>query len=92
MDFVWRNKGALTVATVLETFLADPESFPQCLLARCLPQREHDRQPCASMSSGRSALRERIRIWLRLATDRLGAAQNERIRAVVKAYQLGLWI
>ena len=30
--------------------------------------------------------------WLRLATDRLGEAQNERIWAVVKAYQLGLWI
>jgi hypothetical protein len=27
MDFVWRNKGALTVATVLGTFLADPEAF-----------------------------------------------------------------
>ena len=30
--------------------------------------------------------------WLRLATDRLGEARNERIWAVVKAYQLGLWI
>ncbi len=30
--------------------------------------------------------------WLRLATDRLREAQNERIWAVVKAYQLGLWI
>jgi hypothetical protein len=46
----------------------------------------------ASVSSGRSALRERIRIWLRLATDRLGEAQNERIRAVVKANKFGLWI
>jgi hypothetical protein len=27
MDFVWRNKGALAVATVLGTFLADPEAF-----------------------------------------------------------------
>ena len=44
---VWRNQGALTVTTVLETFLTDPHAFPQCLLARCLPQREHDRQPCA---------------------------------------------
>ena len=47
LTFIWRNKGALTVTTVLETFLADPEAFPQCLLPRCLPQREHDRQPCA---------------------------------------------
>ena len=47
LTFVWRNMGALTVTTVLETFLADPHAFPQCLLARCLPQREHDRQPCA---------------------------------------------
>ena len=46
----------------------------------------------APVSSDRSALRERIRTWLRLATDRLGEAQQERIRAVVKAYQLGLWI
>jgi hypothetical protein len=30
--------------------------------------------------------------WLRLATDRLGEAQNERIRAVVKAYESGLSI
>ena len=37
LDFVSRNKGALTVTTVLEMFLADPEAFPQCLLARCLP-------------------------------------------------------
>jgi hypothetical protein len=27
MDFVWRHKGALAVATVLGTFLADPEAF-----------------------------------------------------------------
>jgi hypothetical protein len=27
LDFVWRNKGALAVATVLGTFLADPEAF-----------------------------------------------------------------
>jgi hypothetical protein len=27
MDFVWRHKGALAVATVLATFLADPEAF-----------------------------------------------------------------
>jgi hypothetical protein len=27
MSFVWRNKGALAVATVLGTFLADPEAF-----------------------------------------------------------------
>ena len=27
MDFVWRNKGALAVATALGTFLADPEAF-----------------------------------------------------------------
>ena len=47
LTFVWRNKGALTVTTVLETFLADPEAFLQCLLARCLPQREHDRQRSA---------------------------------------------
>jgi hypothetical protein len=47
LNFVWRNKSALTITTVLETFLADPEAFPQCLLARCLPQREPDRQPCA---------------------------------------------
>jgi hypothetical protein len=33
LDFTWRPKGALAVATVLETFLADPEAFPQCLLA-----------------------------------------------------------
>jgi hypothetical protein len=45
LTFVWRNKGALTVMTVLETFLADPHAFPQCLLARCL-QREHDRHAC----------------------------------------------
>jgi hypothetical protein len=31
LTFVWRNKGALTV-TMLETFLADPEAFPQRLL------------------------------------------------------------
>ena len=27
MDFVWRHKGALAVATVLGTFLADPEAY-----------------------------------------------------------------
>ena len=27
MDFIWRNKGALAVATVLGTFLAEPEAF-----------------------------------------------------------------
>jgi hypothetical protein len=27
MDFIWRNKGALTVATLLGTFLADPEAY-----------------------------------------------------------------
>ena len=27
MDFIWRNKGALAVATALGTFLADPEAF-----------------------------------------------------------------
>ena len=27
MDFVWRHKGALAVAAVLGTFLADPEAF-----------------------------------------------------------------
>ena len=27
LDFVWRHKGALAVATVLGTFLADPEAF-----------------------------------------------------------------
>jgi hypothetical protein len=27
MDFIWRHKGALTVTTVLGTFLADPEAF-----------------------------------------------------------------
>jgi hypothetical protein len=27
MDFIWRNKGALAVATVLGTFLADPEAI-----------------------------------------------------------------
>jgi hypothetical protein len=47
LDFTWRHKGALTVRTVVETFLADPHAFPECLLARCLPQREPDRQPCA---------------------------------------------
>jgi hypothetical protein len=46
LTFVWRNKGALAFTTVLETFRADPEAFPQYLLARC-PQRERDRQPCA---------------------------------------------
>jgi hypothetical protein len=30
--------------------------------------------------------------WLRLATDWRGEAQNERIWAVVKACQSGLWI
>ena len=47
MDFVWRNNDNLTVTTVPETFLADPEAFAQCLLARYLPQRERDRQRCA---------------------------------------------
>ena len=42
--------------------------------------------------AGRSALRERIRIWLRLATDRLGEAQQEQIWAVVRAYESGLSI
>jgi hypothetical protein len=27
MAFIWRNKGALTVATLLGTFLADPEAY-----------------------------------------------------------------
>ena len=27
MDFIWKNKGALTVATVLGSFLADPEAY-----------------------------------------------------------------
>ena len=27
MDFVWRHKGALSVAAALGTFLADPEAF-----------------------------------------------------------------
>lgn len=27
MDFIWRNKGSLAVATVLATFLADPQSY-----------------------------------------------------------------
>ena len=27
MDFIWRNKGALTVATLLGTFLADPQAY-----------------------------------------------------------------
>jgi hypothetical protein len=31
LTFVWRNKGAQTVTTVLEKFLADPHAFPQCL-------------------------------------------------------------
>jgi hypothetical protein len=35
---------------------------------------------------------QRLVSWLRLATDRLGEAQNERIWAVVKAYRLRLWI
>jgi hypothetical protein len=26
-EFIWRNKGALTVATVLGSFLADPEAY-----------------------------------------------------------------
>jgi hypothetical protein len=47
LTFVWRNKGALMVTMVLETMLADPEPFPKCFLARCLPQREHARQPYA---------------------------------------------
>ena len=53
LTFVWRKKGAVTVTTVLETFLADPHAFPQYLLARCLPQREHDRQHCARRCVGR---------------------------------------
>jgi hypothetical protein len=40
------EQGPLTVTVVLETFLANPHAFPQCLLARCLPQLEHDQQPC----------------------------------------------
>lgn len=27
MDFIWKNKGALTVAAVLATFLKDPEAY-----------------------------------------------------------------
>lgn len=27
MDFIWKNKGALTVATVLGSFLADPQAY-----------------------------------------------------------------
>lgn len=27
MDFIWKNKGALTVATILATFLADPQAY-----------------------------------------------------------------
>ena len=27
MDFVWRHKGALTISTILATFLAEPEVF-----------------------------------------------------------------
>jgi hypothetical protein len=30
--------------------------------------------------------------WLRPSTDRLGEVRNARIWAVVKAFQLGLWI
>ena len=33
LTFVWRNKGALTVATMLETFLADPEPGDRSLIA-----------------------------------------------------------
>jgi hypothetical protein len=55
LNFVWRNKGALMVTMVLETMLADPEVFPKCLLARCLPPREHARQPCSRRCVGRRA-------------------------------------
>jgi hypothetical protein len=58
LTFVWRNKGALTVTTVLGTFLADPHAFPQRLLARYLLQRGHDRQPCARRTSDRYAQQE----------------------------------
>jgi hypothetical protein len=27
MDFIWRNKGALTIAAALTAFLADPKPF-----------------------------------------------------------------
>jgi hypothetical protein len=42
----------------------------------------------------RKPIRRQLQLvnWLRLATDRLGGSQNERIRVVAKAYQLGLWI
>jgi hypothetical protein len=61
LNFVSRNKGALTVTTVLETFLCDPHAFPQCLLTRCLPQREHDRQPCARRCVDDAEARNTIR-------------------------------
>jgi hypothetical protein len=47
LNFVGRKNGALALTTVLGTFLSDAGAFPQCLLARCLPQREHDRQRSA---------------------------------------------
>ena len=71
LTFVWRNMGALTVTTVLETFLADPEAFLQCLLARCLPQRVHDRQPCA-----RRCRRTEARKW---KERRLAEPHNSRV-------------
>jgi len=61
LTFVWRNKGALTVTTVLEKLLADPHAFQQCLLARCLPQREHDRQPCARRCRWTDARKRKVR-------------------------------
>jgi hypothetical protein len=60
-DLRLANKGALTVTTVLETSLADPHAFPQCLLARCLPQREHDRQPCARRCRWTDARKRKVR-------------------------------
>ena len=61
LTFVCRNQGALTVMAGLESFLADPEAFPQCLLARCLPQREHDRQPCARRCRWTDARKRKVR-------------------------------
>ena len=75
--FVWRNKGALTVTTVLETFLADPHAFPQCLLARCLPQREHDRQPCARRCRWTDARKRKVR--------KLAGPRNSRGKPLVRA-------
>jgi hypothetical protein len=60
LDFVSRNKGALTVTTVLEMFLADPEAFPHYLLARCL-QREHDRHACARLCRWTDARKRKVR-------------------------------